>query len=238
MTGPLSGRLTGGAGLLAPYAWRDLPGFVRSTAPDAWWFDVDFCQRALTDVGGVCQADALLVPVLEEHALDALGGRTEDPADLAADITTLEEVQPANALIQRLVAVGRYDVIAVLPTLAAVGGVLAGAAPEDIEDALSDLARAALERGAGAIAVRGAARSLVEPAVARLTPVADYFGTLVVGVTPADGWTSREGTTVEVVEVGRPWPGLAPALFVTHDDLTTSGTAADARHWATGRSAP
>jgi hypothetical protein len=237
MTGSVLGgvRAEDGPVTFAPYIWSDLPGFVQSTAPEKWWFDVEFCQRALTDAGGVCQADALLVPLLHEQVLAAVGARTEDPADVAADITTLDEVQLSLTLVEQMVTIGRYGMISVLPTLGALGAALHGCEPEDLEDAMSDLARAALDTGAEAIAVRGASIDEVERTVARLSTVARYFGIEVLGVTPGRGWSSR-GTTVHVLAAGESWP--SHALATTYDDLTTTCSAADVRHWLTRRSEP
>jgi hypothetical protein len=240
MTNPLLTRVVAGGGSVAfaPYAWADLPGFVQSTAPDEWWLNVDFCQRALTDAGGVCKADAVLVPLLDEHALQAFSERTGEPADIAAEITSLDEVFPGLALVDQMVAVGGYDVVAVLPPLEDLAEVLHGAESEDLEDALSDLAREALDRRASAIAVRGRVVAQVEQTVTRLAQVADYFGTQVLGLTPDKGWASHGGINVEVCDLGTQWPRQPGTLVLTYADLSKSCSAADVRRWITDRDRP
>jgi hypothetical protein len=237
MTNRLVARIVAGEGpvAFAPYAWADLPGFVKSTAPDEWWVNVDFCQRALADAGGVCKADAVLVPLLDEHALQAISERTEEPADIAAEITSLDAVFPGLALVDQMVAVGSYDAVAVLPPLADLAEALQGAESEDLEDALCHLTREALDRGASAIAVRGPVVAQVEQTVTRLAQVADYFGTQVLGLTPDRGWASHGGITVEVCDLGSRWPQQPGTLVLTYADLSTSCSAADVRRWVTDR---
>jgi hypothetical protein len=237
MTDPLLARIVAGEGSVAfaPYVWADLPGFVQSTAPDTWWVNVDFCQRALADAAGVCEADAVLVPLLDERPLQAISERGEDPADIAAEISSLDEVLPALALVDQLGAVGRYEVVGVLPPIDELAGALPGAEPEDLEDALSLLTREALERRASAIVVRGPEVGQVEQTVARLAPVADYFGTQALGLTPDKAWASHGGITVEVGDLGAPWAQHPGTLVLTYADLSESCSAADVRGWISHR---
>lgn len=205
----------------APLVWASLPEFVQSSAPAEWWNDTGFCQRALSDAAAVCEADAMLVPILHEHVRAAVRQMTGPPEDIAADIAELPCVLQSLDIVQRLVAIGRVGVVALMPTMAELEATLSGCEIEDVEDALSNVARASLSRGADAVAVRGGDAD-VRVALKRLSGVAQYFGTHALGITAGRSWAADNGLDIGLVSDARPWPDPSPHVVTSFDDLSLS----------------
>ena len=212
----------------APLAWSRLPEFVHASVPGEFWLDTGVTQRLLTDAGDVCAADALAVPLLpglRAGAATAPAG----PVGNSDEVAGLPEVLATTALIGRLAAAGTTGQIAELPTLGQLAGLLPGAAAEDTEDALSDLARACLEAGADAIAVRGADHSDVASTVDAVAALADYYGAPALGVDGQRGWAARESVPVGLLGQTGDWPALARGLILTGGDITSWWTPAKTR---------
>jgi hypothetical protein len=225
--GTLARALAGEAvSAFVPMVWRDLPGFVHSQASPQWWRDVGFCQRALSDAAGVCQADGMLVPIVGDEAREALRSSPGEPTDVASDITESPAVQPSLTLVAQAAATAGYDVVALMPTLEEMADALPGCERDDIEDAVSDLAREALNRGAIAVAVRaldpGAATEVTE----RLATVATYFGARSLAVTPDRAWAHGGEVDVHVVSAEGPWPASVRGIVTTYVDLSSTTPAA------------
>lgn len=232
MSESLLSTLAGKAGFV-PYGWSRLPSFLRLTAPTTWWSDPDYCQRALTEFGAVCRAEALLVPVLDEHVMAELTARVGDAEDPVEAIAGSDVAARVLALVAQMVTVGRFGVVALLPTSASLRAAVGEIEPEDAEDVLCDLARSALSSGAAAVAVRGEVENDVVTTLGAVAPVADYFGTVAIGITPGRSWVHDDSVELAVVAAGRPWPSAA--LTVTYDDLSTAGSAAEVHRWASER---
>jgi hypothetical protein len=229
---PLLSALVGKAGFV-PYGWSQLPSFLQLTAPTRWWSDPDYCQRALTEFGAVCRAEALMIPLLDEHGVEGLATQVGDAEDPVEAIAGSDIAAQILALLAQMASVGRFGVVALLPTSAALSAAVGEIESEDAEDALCNLARSALGAGAAAVAVRGEVDDDVAVTVSAVAPVADYFGTVAIGITPARSWVHDGSVELAVVAVGQPWP--TAALTVTYDDLSTAGSAADTHHWASER---
>ncbi len=211
--------------VFAPLAWSRLPGFVHATAAGEFWLDPGLTQRLLTDAGDVCAADALAVPLLPCLRSDGAAA----PVGTSDEVAGLPGVLATTALIGRLAAAGTVGQIAELPTLGQLAGLVAGAGPEDTEDALSDLARACLEAGADAVAVRGTDHSDVAGTVDAVSALADYYGAQALGVDGERGWASRESVPVGLLGPAGEWPELARGLILTSGDITGWWTPAEVR---------
>lgn len=238
MAGPVTGadRLRGalsGADLVAfaPLAWARLPGFLHATLAGEFWLDVAVTQRLLGDAAGVCAADACVVPVLPRRpARPGPPGRLGPPAGIAADeIATQPEVAATTALLGRLAGAGAVGLVADLPLLADLARLLPGAAREDVEDALADLARAALEAGAQAVSVRGAPGRDVAATVEAVAPLADFYGAPALGVDGERGWAADDRCPVGVLGRDGRWPDLARGVVLTAGDVTEWWTAGQVR---------
>jgi hypothetical protein len=224
--------LAGKAGFV-PYGWSRLPSFLQLTAPANWWSDPDYCQRALTEFGSVCRAEALMIPVLDEHIMAGLAAQIDEAEDPVEAIAESDVAAQVLALVAQMVSVGRFGVVTLLPTSTALREAVHEIDPEDAEDALCDLARSALNTGAAAVAVRGEDEDEVATTVRAVAKVADYFGTVAIGITPGRSWVHDDSVTVAVIAAGRPWPSAA--ITVTYDDLSNAGSAAEVHRWASER---
>jgi hypothetical protein len=231
VAGPVTGadRLRGalsGADLVAfaPLAWARLPGFLHATLAGEFWLDVAVTQRLLGDAAGVCAADACVVPVLPRPA------RLGPPAGIAADeIATQPEVAATTALLGGLAGAGAVGLVAELPLLADLARLLPGAAREDLEDALADLARAGLEAGAQAVSVRGGPGRDVAATVEAVAPLADFYGAPALGVDGGRGWAADGRCPVGVLGRDGGWPDLARGVVLTAGDVTEWWTAGQVR---------
>lgn len=203
-----------GADLIAfaPLAWARLPEFLHASPAGEFWLDVAVTQRLLGDAAGVCAADACVVPLLPRPCL---------PAGIAADeIVTRPEVAATTALLGRLAGVGAVGLVAGLPLLADLARLVPGAAREDAEDALADLARAGLEAGAQAVCVRGVLGRDVAATVEAVAPLADFYGATTLGVDGERGWAEGDRSPVGVLGRDGRWPDLARGVVLTAGDVT------------------
>jgi hypothetical protein len=196
----------------APLAWARLPEFLHVTASGTFWLDAVTTQRLLNDAVSVCAADACVVPLLPRRRPDGAGA----PDEIAA----LPEVAAAAALLRRLAGAGGAGLVAELPALPGLAALVPGAAREDLEDALTDLARAGLEAGAQAVCVRGAPDADVAQTVATVAPLADYYGAVALGVGGQRGWAAGGGCPVGVLGRDGQWPDLARGVVLTAGDVT------------------
>jgi hypothetical protein len=218
--------LAGGEDVVfAPLAWSRLPQFVHASVPGQFWLDPGVTQRLLTDAGDVCAADALAVPLLPSLRSDAAAA----PVGASDEVAGLPDVLATTRLISRLAAAGTVGQIAELPTLGQLAGLLPGAVAEDTEDALSDLARACLEAGADAVAVRGTDHSDVASTVDAVSALAGYYGAATLGVDGERGWAARASVAVGLLGSAGAWPELARGLILTGGDITNWWTPAEAR---------
>lgn len=218
--------LSGGEGVaFGPLIWSGLPKFVHARSDDAFWLDVGTCQRMLSDAGSICVADALTVPLLP-HLRSP--GAAEPLACGADEVPQLAEVDAAVELLGRLAAVGAMGLIAELPKLGDLTRLLPGAAAEDIEDALSDLTRAALEAGADAVAVRGAGAD-VDRSVDAIAPLARFYRAPVLGIDGQRGWADGVQCQIGLLGPDGSWPELARGLVLTSGDVTEWWTPDDMR---------
>ena len=233
-TGPdrMRGALSG-ADLVAfaPLAWARLPGFLHVALAGAFWLDVGTTQRLLGDAAGVCAADACVVPLLPR--LPSCGGAVppggaDAPRD-AGEFAARPEVAATTALLRRLADTAGVGLVAELPPLASLSGLLPGAAPEDVEDALTDLARAGLEAGAQAVCVRGAAGPDVAATVEAIAPLADFYGASTLGVDGERGWAAGDVCPVGVLGRDGRWPELTRGVVLTAGDVTEWWTPHDVR---------
>jgi hypothetical protein len=211
----------------------------------------------------VCAADACVVPLLPRPrspgaspaasaaspttgVTPATGatpatGVTPAAAGLAADeIVNLPQVTAAACLLARLAEVGLTGLIGQLPSLAELGSLLPDAAPEDVEDALTDLVRAAAEAGADAVVIRGADRQDVDRqhvdrqhvdrqdadrqdvdrSVEAVAQLADFYGVPVLGVDAEHGWAAGHCCPVGLLRPDGQWPDLARGVVLTAGDVT------------------
>jgi hypothetical protein len=218
------GAALGGADVVAfaPLAWAGLPEFLHVEGSGAFWLDAATAQRLLGDAAGVCAADACVVPMLPRPP--AAARPRPDGASAPDEIAGLPEVAATTALLRRLAAVGAVGLVADLPPLADLARMLPGAAREDLEDALTDLARAGLEAGAHAVCVRGAPDAGVADTVDAIAPLADYYAAAALGVEGARGWAAGGRCQVGVLGSDGRWPDLACGVVLTAADVTECWT--------------
>ncbi len=209
----------------APLAWARLPAFVNAAGPGEFWLDPGLTQRLLTDAGDVCAADALAVPALP----GLRSGAPPTPVGNSAEIAGLAEVAATVRVIGRLAGTGAVGLIAELPTLGQLAGLLPGAAGEDAEDALCDLARACLEAGADAVTVRGEDQPGVAATAGAVSGVAGYYGAPVLAVDAEHGWAPGGRPRVGLLGAAGRWPELAHGVILTSGDITGWWTPADVR---------
>lgn len=218
--------LAGGSAVaFAPLAWARLPSFVHAAGPGEFWLDPGRTQRLLADAGDICGADAVAVPVLPGLRT----GSPPAPAGDSAEIATLPEVTATVQVIGRLAGAGAVGLIAELPTLGQLAGLLPGAAGEDTEDALCDLARACLEAGADAVTVRGDDQPDVAGTAGAVSGVAGYYGAPVLAVAGERGWALGSGPRVGLLGPAGSWPELAHGIVLTTGDITGWWTPAEVR---------
>jgi len=218
--------LAGGGGMVfAPLAWSGLPAFVHAPVTGEFWLDPGVTQRMLGDAAVVCAADALAVPLLPRLRSPGAHAAPGHPDDVAG----LPDVLAVTSLVGRLAATGAVGQVGELPTLGQLGRLLPGAAAEDTEDALSDLARAALEAGADAVAVRGEDHEDVRRTVDAIASLAGFYGAPTLGVAGERAWAADDSLPVGVLRPGGSWPGLPRGLILTSGDITGWGSAADVR---------
>lgn len=222
--GRLRGALSGTDEVaFAPLAWARLPEFLHAPQAGEFWLDVGTTQRLLGDAAGVCAADACVVPLLPR-----LGPPPASPLP-AGEIAARPEVAATTALLGRLAGVGAVGLVAGLPPLADLARLLPGAAREDVEDALTDLARGGLEAGAQAVCVRGAPGRDVAATVDAVAPLADYYGATALGVDGERGWAADDRCPVGVLGRDGRWPDLARGVVLTAGDVTDWWTAREVR---------
>lgn len=218
--------LAGGSAVaFAPLAWARLPAFVNAAGAGEFWLDPGLTQRLLTDAGDVCTADALTVPVLP----GLRSGTPPAPVRESAEVAALAEVTAAVRVIGRLAGTGAAGLVAEMPTLAQLARLLPGAAAEDAEDALCDLARACLEAGADALTVRGDDQPGVAGTAGAVQGVAGYYGAPVLAVAGERGWAPGGGPPVGLLGPAGHWPELAHGIVLTSGDITGWWTPAEAR---------
>jgi hypothetical protein len=209
----------------APLAWTRLPEFLHVAGGGAFWLDVATTQRLLGDAVSVCTADACVVPMLPRP-------RSPDgspPPGDASEVAGRPEVTAAATLLRRLADAGGPGLLAELPPLAGLAGMLPGAAPEDVEDALTDLARAGLEAGAQALCVRGAPGGDAAATVDTIAPLAGFYGAPALGTDGERGWVAGDGCQVGVLRRDGRWPDLARGVVLTAGDVTQWWTAREVR---------
>jgi len=210
----------------APLAWSRLPEFVHAPATGEFWLDVRLTQRMMTDAGHVCAADALTVPLLPSQRLPAGVSALTSPPD---EVAGLPDVLAAISLVGRLAATGAVGQIAELPTLGQLAELLPAAAAEDTEDALSDLARAGLEAGADAVAVRGTDGADVRRTVDAIASLAAFYGAPALGVDGERCWAAGDSCPVGLLGPAGDWPPLARGLVLTSGDITQWWNPAEVR---------
>jgi len=253
LTGPdrLRAALSG-ADLVAfaPLAWARLPEFLHVAPAGEFWLDVGTTQRLLGDARSVCAADACVVPLLPRlpaataAPLAATAGPPDDtagppddtgrpagadPPGETGELVALPEVTATVTLLQRLADTGGAGLVAELPSLAEVSGLLPGAAREDVEDALTDLGRAGLEAGAQVLCVRGAPGRDVAATVDAIAPLADFYGATALGIDGQSGWAAGDCCPVGVLGRDGRWPELTRGVILTAGDVTEWWTPHDVR---------
>jgi len=119
--------------------------------------------------------------------------------------------------------------IAELPTLGQLAALLPAAAAEDTEDALSDLARAGLEAGADAVAVRGTDSADVRRTVDAVASLAAFYGAPALGVDGERCWAAGDSCPVGLLGRAGDWPPLARGLVLTSGDITQWWNPAEVR---------
>lgn len=217
--------LAGRATAFAPLAWRQVPRLVRQPT-EGWWREGRRGQRLLDDVAALADADALFVCAAEEAvtALEASGRRGDDALD---ELAATAEARDGNELIACLVQASPYAVIAALPTVADLADRLGSSDLEAAEDALSDLARGALEAGADALAVRGADLEAIRAAVEHAAGMGGYYGRPTLGICATadrlEAWVEgRPEVGVVALTDADDWPALAAGVVVTAEDVSVA----------------
>ncbi len=181
-------------------------------------------------------ADAVILPLVPQ--LDLL----PEGADLGCapdDVVVTNHVVAMTKLIGNFVAIKALGVIVEVPTTRQLSSVLADQSEEDVEDALSDLVRVALESGADAIAFRtsdaeGDARTTAQA----LSSLADFYGAPSIGVDGVHTWISGDVCEIGLIGPEDEWPKLVTGLVITAGDLTEWGSPEGIRAIHNQRSRP
>jgi hypothetical protein len=176
----------------------------------------------VADVAGVSLADALILPMVPQLALLPEGVNLGCAPD---EVVLTNHVVAMSNLIGQLAAIKAMGVIVEVPTMRRLSSALANQSEEDVEDALSDLVRAALESGADAIALRtsdadGDARITAKS----VSPLSDFYGAQTIGVDDANTWISNGVCEIGLLGPEDDWPELVRGIVVTTGDLTEWGT--------------
>jgi hypothetical protein len=221
----LSGRettrhaLSGGDDIaFAPLAWESLPAFVRATSDSAFWHDLSTSLRLLNDAVGVTSADALVIPLLPQVTTVLERGLVGlSPDDLIGSTDAVSTV----AIIERLAAIGAVGVVAEVPSLRRLEELLGRVVIEDLEDAMSDLLRSALEAGADAVCVRTAKGESLERALKGVAPIVEFFGATAIALTIDGGISDSARCGVSLLGPDGTWPVLDRGVVFTSGDVTT-----------------
>jgi hypothetical protein len=141
------------------------------------------------------------------------------------------------AIVSRLAAVDGLGVIAEIPGLEVLGGLLEGASRDDVEDATSDLIRAALESSADAVCVRTAPGGSLERELDSVTALVEFYGATALAVNDRRGLSGNSRCTVAVLGNNGEWPTLDKGIVLTGGDVSRWWTPDDVRRILSGREA-
>lgn len=211
--------LAGERRTFAPLVWEQLPRVVNAVEPGRWWSDPTTAARLAIDLAGSCDASALVVPLLGPSAIDEVRAAA-DPEDALDDVLGVAAAADALDALERIAVSSRVGAIGLVPSSAPLTDVADEAV---VGDALCDLARDALERGALAILVAGPAEETSAPA-ARIARLAENFARPVIAVDdgnpPACRQVGGAGRIVVADAMGGTAPG--PGLVLTPGDVSSS----------------
>jgi hypothetical protein len=227
--------LSGGDALaFAPLIWEFLPRFVRASEAALFWLDTTTSLRLLGDAAGVASAEAVVVPLVPE----IVGGmpwlaKGTSPDDLIGMPNTVAML----AIVSRLVAVNGLGVVVEVPGLEVLGGLLEGASRDDVEDATSDLIRAALESGADSVCVRTAPDGSLERELDSVTALVEFYGATALAVNDRRGVSSNSRCTVAVLGSEGEWPTVDKGVVLTGGDVSSWWSPVDVRRILSGRDA-
>jgi hypothetical protein len=216
------GAAAAGDGLaFAPLLWDRVAELVHQPG-SAWWHDPGAATRILIDAATLAGADALLVSALPA-AVDELAATGAQGDDVLDGLAGSEPVGRAVALLERLARSDSRAVVAVLPDAAALLRRM-GADDEYVaEDALIDLARAALEAGADGLAVIAADEAAVVASGERAGSLAALFRRPVVSaVLGGDAWVEqRPEVPVGFLRDDGGWPAQDAGIVLTPGDVSS-----------------
>jgi hypothetical protein len=204
----------------APLLWDEVAELVHQPG-DGWWRDPAAATRILVDAATLAGADALLVRALPT-AVDELAAGGAQGDDALDGLAASAPVARAVALLERLAGSDSRAVVAVLPDAATLLRRM-GAEDEYVaEDALIDLARAALEARADGLAVIGAEEAAVVPSGERAGGLAALFRRPVVSAVLGGGAWVEQRPEVPVGFLGEDgaWPAQDAGIVLTPGDVS------------------
>jgi hypothetical protein len=210
--------LSGGEALaFAPLIWEFLPDFVRAMASTPFWLDTTTALRLLGDGAGVASADAVVVPLAPE-TVDGLPrlSRGTAPEDLVHTTNTVSMV----AMVARLATIGDLGIVAEIPGLDVLGAMFDRASTDELEDATSDLVRAALEAGADSVCVRTAPSGSLDRELDNVTALADFYGVTAMAVNDRSGAAGNSRCAVGVLGSDGTWPTSDRGIILTGGDVS------------------
>jgi hypothetical protein len=203
--------------VFAPLIWEFLPDFVRATASTPFWLDATTVLRLLGDGAGVASADAVVVPLVPEtvDGVPRLAKGTA-PEDLVETSNTVAMV----AIVARLATIGDLGIVVEIPGLDVLEAMFNEASLNELEDATSELTRAALEAGAGSVCVRTAPSGSLVRELDAVTALADFYGVTALAVNDRSGAAGNSRCAVGVLGSDGTWPALDRGIILTGGDVS------------------
>lgn len=199
-----------------PLVWDRLPEFLQSAATASWSLDAATVVRFLTESAELCKGHAVEVPVVVES--------------IAGD----ELSSPRLDAVSQLAAMGRFGTVVSVPTIGALLASRPDSDPWALEDDVRELVRAAFERGADAVLIRGSDPEDMRSAASALGGIVRYFGRSMMWALRDEGECFGGKARLASVAPMGAWPNLASGIIVTDGDLSLTSPA-EVRDWLNDR---
>jgi hypothetical protein len=165
----------------------------------------------------VASADAVVVPLVPEtvDGVPRLAMGTA-PENLVETANTVAMV----AIVARLAAIGDLGIVVEIPGLDVLETMFNEVSLNELEDATSELARAALEAGADAICVRTAPSETLDRELDAVTALAEFYGVTALAVNDRNGAAGNSHCAVGVLGSDGEWPALDRGIILTGGDIS------------------